>query len=232
MNTNKNEIIIFSIVTLLSILFIIGYGLYHNKSNEYKKIKINQSKQLVYTKTKYEVENYNQYIPYLNIQGETGTIVNNEIQEYIKQYNKDNIGITYEYNVNGKVLSLVIKIEDHSYVESATLLHFKTFNIKLDTKELLSNDQILKYFNLNYYDIQNMLSEKIKNYYNELVNNNIINRNDCNYECFLNNRNLLNNINDIEYYIRQGNLIIFKPYTFIPFSKEDIIIYDFQITNN
>lgn len=225
----KNNMFLVYGFSAISILLIIIYGLFY-RNNDYNNLKLDKSKQLVYTIEEIKSGNYKQYIPYLNINNTNISVINDDIYEYINNFRElNNVGITYEYNINGKVLSLVLKVENHGYAEAAALLQFRSYNLDLDTLNIVSNDKLLSFFNINTVDVQVALNNKIEEYYDNLVNNEAINLNECDYDCFLKSRNLNDNVDDIEYYVRDGKLFAFKPYTCILNDKEKDIVYDFEI---
>lgn len=229
-NKYKTNINKFSIIVVIMLIVVIGYYFYNKNNENYNNLKIDKSKYLVYTKSKKELGSYNQYTPYLNLKGELASKINDDIKYYISNFNKDNICITYESDLNGKVLSLVIKIEDYSYVESAAVLHFRTYNVKLDTMELLSNESILNYFDLNDSLLEEKFNNRLNEYYTELVNNESINEHECDYDCFIRTRGFQVGVEDNEYYIRDGKLVVFKPYIFMSSTTSTKKIkYDFTI---
>lgn len=227
---DQNKFILLCVFLAVAIVFLIYYGVKNINSNGYDYLKENKSKKLVYTKQKLESGNYYQYVPYLNIDDDLGTLVNNNIDEYINSFEHNNTSITYEYNVSGKVLSLIIKVEDHSIASSSALLYFNSYNINLEKEELLSSDQIIKYFDTTEEEVETVLNSQIEEYYYELVEDNIVNERTCNYNCFLKSRNYTNNIDDVAYYIKEGKLIAYKPHIFIALSDKDKIKYSFTLT--
>ena len=229
MNKYKKNLPKFIIIVILALAFLIYYGLSNKLTDNYNYLKEDKSKYLVYTKTKSIADSYYQYIPYVNLKGELGTLINNDIETYLTNFKKNNICITYESDLNGKILSLVIKIEDHSYVESASITYFKSYNINLGTKEVIDNDTILNYFEITNEEVQTKLNEKIEEQYKYLKSNNLIATN-CNYSCFIKSSELNNNLDDAQFFIRDGQLIVFKPYTYISTSSDENTLFDFQIT--
>ena len=93
----------------------------------------------------------------------------------------------YEYDINGEVLSLVLKVEDHSLAQQATITSFKSYNINIKTKELLENEKVLDLFNTTEENIEKIIKKETKDYYNNLVSNNNISINECNYNCYIKN---------------------------------------------
>lgn len=226
-----NNKIIIILVSVFLIVTLIVYGIIKANNRNYNNLKIDKTKYIVYTKESNEASYYVQDIPYINIKGKSIEIINNDINTYLDNFKKDNIDIYYEYNINGKILSLILIVKDHSKIESATLTYFRSYNINIDTLELLSNKVVLNYFNLTEQDVSVKIENDLKEYYSNLVSNSIIKEKECNYDCFLGNRDIKSNnyIDGVEYFIRNGQLIAFKPIVFIPFYDEEEMNYEFII---
>lgn len=217
-------------VSVFLLIVVISYFFYNKSSDNYNNLKVDKSKHLIYTVSKTQSGFYNQYKPILNIKGEVSDTINNDIDEYYSNFNKDNICITYEYDLNGKVLSLIIKVEDYSYVESAAILYFRSYNIKLDNMEILSNEKILEYFDMTNEDVENKLNDAVYKYYTSLINKHSIDEDECDYDCFLKSREFQSGTEDNEYYIKEGKLVVFKPYVFMKSTdNEEQIVYDFEL---
>lgn len=228
----NNKIVIFS-VSIFLIVTLIVYGITKANSRNYNDKKIDKTKYLVYTKETKEAEYYVQDIPYINIKGRSIEIINNDIETYLSNFEKNNVDIYYEYNINGVLLSLILIVEDHSKIESATITYFRSYNININTLELLSNQSILNYFNITEQDVSNKLEKDLKDYYSNLVKKSIIKEKECNYDCFLKSRDIKSNyyIDNVEYFIRNGKLIVFKPIVFIPLYDNEKINYEFEVAN-
>lgn len=54
--------------------------------------------------------------------------------------------ITYEYDINGIILSLVIKVINNE-TTYAPEPYFRSYNINLETQEVISDQTLLEYFN-------------------------------------------------------------------------------------
>ena len=224
---NKNKILI---GVGIAILFVIGYALLRNYYTNYNYLKMNSSQFLVYTSSQTESGSYYQYKPTFNLKGELGTVLNQDIDHYLSNFTDEEIGITYEADLNGKVLSMIIKVEDHGYADSATVLSFRSYHVHLENREILSNETILRYFDLTTADAERIINQKIKAYYQELVNEDTINPNTCDYQCFLKSRDFTEDMEDVEYFIRDGKLIAFKPYIdMVSVDAAERSIHDFEI---
>ncbi len=230
MENKKNDMLKYIILIAVMVVIIIGYTIYNKSRENYKYLKVNKSKNLVYTESKKTSGNYNQYKPFLNIKGKLINDINNDITEYINEYSKKNVAITYDYSINGKILSLIIKIEDYSYLESTVLLNFRTYNLNIDKRELLTNEKVINYFGLTNNDLETVLNSKIEEQYYNLVNSESLDGNSCDIDCYYNSRKISRGIEDVELYINKGKLEAYKPYAYITKDKNDRK-YGFQITN-
>ena len=223
---NKKVIILVSILLIVAILI---YGINKYNSHNYNNMKIDKTKNFVFTSSTIQSENYIQERPFINIKGYSIEIINKDIDKFLDTFTEDNIEMKYEYDINGEVLSLILKVEDHSLAQSATITAFKSYNINIKTKELLPNEKVLDLFNTTEEDIEKIIKKETKDYYNNLVSNNNISINECDYNCYIKNRNIENCLDGIELYIRDGNLIVFKPMTFIPLYDDEEIIKEYEI---
>ena len=93
------------------------------------------------------------------------------------------------------------------------MIYFKSYNINLKTLELYSNDQLMNLFGINdYSDVESVIASTFENYYDDIVNKGYYHREECDYDCFLLYRGIEDYLSDISYYVRDGNLIVFKPF--------------------
>lgn len=227
---NNNKIIMFSIIVFLIIAFLIWYAFSDKGSENFNNMKIDSSEYLVYTGNELDSGSYKQYIPFVNIKGEIGELINNNIVEYVNSFTNDNTCITYEYDLSGNVLSILLKVEDHSIADRATLLYFRSYNINLKHKEILSNETLFSYFNVSSSMVLNNYNHQLEEYYKKLVSNNSINSNECDFNCFYNNREFTNDLDDAEYYVKEGKLFVYKPYVHYSLDNNDEITYGFQVS--
>ena len=229
-----NKIIIICIAIFL-IISIIAYGILKNSNKNFNNIKEDKSKYIVYTKKSIKSGNYHQDIPYINIKSESIKIINEDIDNYVNNFKNKNTNINYEFNINGIILSLIIKVEDHN-IEVATVPYFRSYNISLNTYELVSNELLLNELNLTQKDVINTIDNKMKYYYKDISTKEYFDTRECDYQCFLKNREIDSNdyLKDTEFFIRNGKLIVFKPYIFASFYGEEEYFtnkaYEFEIT--
>ena len=229
MNKYKKYTGTFIAIVVIFIIVMISYFLFDRNTNNFNNLKEDQSKDLVYTESETQYGYYYQYKPYVNIKGELGYVINNDIETYMSNFHSSNIGVTYDADLSGKVLSIILKVEDYSFVEGAAILYFRSYNINLDTEEILSNEALFSYFDLTTKDVEGILNYQIEQYYYLLSQEGKVDGR-CDYDCFLESRDFTSGIDDVEFYVKDGKLIAYKPFTYMSNNLEEEKEYGFNIT--
>jgi len=220
LDDNTKKSIIISLCILSIILLVILY-IYQNRRDNYTSIKQDKNKYLVYEKTNIQDNDYPKYVPYINIKSTNIDIVNKDIDDITKKYlDSEKASITYEYDINGIILSVVIIILDDKIDYNPEIL-FRTYNINLDTLELISNESLLDFFKTNESEISKIIENQFKNYYEELVKQKYYVKEECNYDCFLRYKNVKRYTDNLNYYVKDGNLIAYKPFIFYSIFKDE-----------
>jgi len=218
-NNKKIPIVITVSVILLTIIIV--YTFFRNSESGYKSIKVDTNKELVYTLKETRDDVFYIKVPYININGSTIKSINEDIDSYLSEFIDTKMKIsTYEYNINGKVLSLAIKTVDY-YNEDMPIVYFKTYNINLDTLELVSDEELLNAYDINFNDVNNAMEKQFKYWYKELKKEKYLTEEECDYECFLEYRGVEDYMDNISYYIDEGKLVVFKPFSFYSVYKEE-----------
>ena len=100
------------VIYTLAILFValIIYVFIQNTNNtNYKNIKQNKNEYLVYTKYSNHNTQYTKDVPYVNLKAEVFKEVNKDVLTFSNKYMEAEKGvITYDYAVNGTILSVVL----------------------------------------------------------------------------------------------------------------------------
>ena len=208
---SKNKLLTPLVMGILTIIFIcigIFYALKNNDSNYDKKL-IDQNYDYVFTYSEINTGRFTKQVPHININISS---INDEIDSFVIDYlNKDDNIITYDYAVTNNVLSIVIRIISFTS-ENAPINYFKTFNINLDTLELISSKDLLSAFDVTEEFVQKKIEEQFKDYYYDLVFEEEVNESKCNLECFIERRGFFGYMQDINYYVDDGKLIVYKPF--------------------
>ncbi len=213
LNTNFKKGIIITLSAIL--ILLIGYTYFTRKNMEnYNNIKKDKSKYIVYSRYENTNEQYPKRIPYININSEPVEAVNDDIQILCNQYfDIEKSMIDYEYDINGIILSVVVKILN-TETEYAPKPYFRTYNINLDTKKVIANEALLEYFQVNSKTVEKKIQQQFEKFYKEIIMNEYFDPKECNYSCFLKWRDVDNYLDNVTYYVEKGNLIAFKPFVF------------------
>ena len=203
---DNKKLKIWFILIIVFIIALIVYGIYLllNNSN----VVLDKSKDIVYTY--YENSDYNQQIPNINVK-KISEQVNSSIMDFTNNY-KDNktCSISYHYQVSGNILSLFIEVEDSKY-EGASDVSFKSYIINLKKLKLLTDDEVLKLFDLDKEIVVKAIDDKFKNYYQEEINKNIINSK-ITYQEYMNKRGISNLENNLYLDINDSKLNVYVDY--------------------
>ena len=183
-------------VIIIFIIFIIIYGFISNKSFVINKQ--DNSKDIIYEK----LNDKNKHIPFINLVGEDIDKVNDNIDLFVNYYlNDESVNIDYDYNKNGNILSILVRIIDPKTADSPEI-KFTSYNIILNNSSLISDDELFSIFNSNSDEINKIIENSFIDFYN----NNEINKS-ISYNDYLKYRNNYFNYNkDISYYIDKGKI--------------------------
>lgn len=222
-------------LAVLTIFGIIYFYIYQNNLKNYKNIKIDKNSPLVLTRFSNDNTNYPIAVPYINIKSDAVDNINKEILDNCQSLvNKKNSVIIYEYETNGEILSLILKTIDNTKL--VPVVQFKSYNINLKTIKFLTDNQILALYDLTEKEVEKTIETKFRNYYNEEVKEGYLTAKECDYTCFLKYREVSNYLDDVEYYIKNKNLVAYRPFaTKSIFSEEEFYkeeTFAFQITGS
>ena len=207
-NTNKNKALLLIVLCIFLIIFIIVYTCFRSYNRDFNYLKEDRSEHLVYTRYKIN----KQEVPYVNIKSKSITSVNKDIVTFcnnFKEYEK--IQITYDYDINGKYLSLVIKVKTNG-VNDWNDLYFHTYNIDLNARSYISEENLLKRFKVNDELLYARIHNKFVEYYNDELEQGYLQEEECDYDCYIKYRGFNEYMDDISYYIKDHKLIVYKPF--------------------
>lgn len=226
---DKSKAIKLLILCIIAIIIIICTQIYKSYTKNFNYLKVDKSEYLVYTR-------YNQNskeVPYINVNSSEIKSLNDQIVDFCNKYvNIDNAQITYEYTINGNYLSVVIKVINNN--EYPSKMVFKTYNISLKNRSVMSDQDLLNYFNVNEDLVYARINNGFIDMYKDEVAQGYMEEAECNYDCFLGYRGVDDYMSELSYYIKDGKLVVYKPFIYSSifgeeeYFKEDSFI--FQIT--
>ena len=198
---------------VVTIALIVTIIINKKSVEDYSTIKADTEKYYVYTYK--ENERSRSYIPQINIFSKDAVKVNKEIIEESEEYLKSNtsdISVSYKYNQYKNILSVVMTykiLNTHKELE----FFFKTyiFDLKQDGK-LLTDEEILNMYDLTSIGVDNLIKSKLLEIYNDEVSKGIINKNSCDYKCFLRLRGSEDFSKGAKYYIENGHLVAYRAF--------------------
>ncbi len=210
---DKTQIIIGIVGSSLLVIIMAFVFYFQGRSENYNYLKEDTSKYIVYTK--YEDSNSVYYVnvPYLNIKGENAKLINENIDYLVGPLlDKESVIISYEYNINGIILSLLIKTADYSFGYAVEPV-FVSYNYNLETNEIISDKSLLDYFETDEEEAKNIIDSKLHEYYNQIVEEEYYYEEECDYDCFLDYRGITDILDSISYYVKDQKLYAYRPFT-------------------
>lgn len=212
--SNKNKGLIIIIVSVILIIVLLSFLYLKKQKENYNNIKENKNNYLVYTKYSNSNSNYPKNIPYVNIKSSVIKTVNEDIDLFLENFvDETKCFISYEYGINGIILSLIVKVTDCSS-EYAPEVFFRSYNINLSTLEVISDESLLDFFGIDDSTVEKLIESQFKNFYLELVEEEYYVPEECDYKCFLEYRNVDDYMSNLNYYVMDGNLVAYKPFVF------------------
>ena len=209
-------------LAIVCIILIIVFYFINNRKNNYSTIKEDNNKEIVYTiLSKTDDDIFIKKIPHLNLNLDIAEEINREVDEYISNLSdEEEATISYNYDINGDVLSYLIKMIDYSKDEGP-IAYFKSYNINLNTKSIVTDQELLDLFGYDYNDVEISISNKFQKYYKELVEQKYQDEEECDYDCFLEFREVENYLDDVVFYVSSGKLYAVRPFCFYSVKGEE-----------
>lgn len=212
--TKRYHKVIPFIVVGIFIILVIAYYIYINHYDNYNYIKKDTGKYLVFTSyTKNNSDKTVTEVPEINIDSADVTAINKKISSFAEKFlSKAGNKMSYETQLNGEVLSVLLKMVNAN-TGYAPEVDFYSYNINLKTLELMTDSQILSLYGVSLDTIKTKIENQFQSFYNDEVSKGIVVGEECNYECFLRWRNIQNYMDSVHYYIQQGKLIVYRPFS-------------------
>lgn len=228
-NLDRSKAIKLLILCVLAIIVIIATQIYKSYMKNFNYMKVDRGEHIVYTR-------YNQNskeVPYVNINSSDVKSLNDSIVDYCNNYvNSDDIKIKYEYSINGNYLSLVIKVINTKELPAKML--FKTYNVSLKNRTVLTDQDLTDYFKVNNDIVSARIHNRFLEMYKDEVAQGYIEEMECDYTCYLGYRGVTDYLEDINYYIKDGKLVVYKPFIYSSiFGEEEYFTEDsfiFELT--
>lgn len=217
---NKRAYILTIVILTIIVIMIIFFYLIYKKEKDY-----------VTSYNESHNNTYNQDIrcPKINVNIDGIDSINEEINEYCEYYSDDTSKyIDYNYNVKDNILSVIIKLVDKNLQNVNT--KFLSYNIDLKSKVVISNEDLLKKYGYSEENVESSINNRMLDLYNYETNEGYIEKNECDYECYLSIRMIEPLIDNVELYLSDNGLVVYKSFNIyseyedhVIFEKEDFI---------
>lgn len=216
----SEHILMLSIVGV-ALIIMLAYSIHNYNVNNYNYIKIDKSKDLIYTIFYDTANDYIKDVPYVNMNAPHIEEVNNRINSFVEKYKTLNRAIiTYEYEVNGQILSLITKAISYE-TNYAAKVEFISFNINVETQEVLDDSTILSLYGIDTNYVKERIKNQLQKYHTEIVKEGYYSLQQCNFNCFLKWRDIEDYLDGVSYYIKEGKLYAYKPFVFASIFGEE-----------
>ena len=115
--------------------------------------------------------------------------------------------INYEYDINGIILSLVVKVINNE-TTYAPEPYFRTYNINLEKEEVISDEALLQFYGVTKRTVETKIKRGFQGYYSDLVKEKYYAAAECSYDCFLKYRGIKNYLDLTIIIVQKGGIVM------------------------
>ncbi|MBQ7104413.1 MAG: hypothetical protein IJN90_01005 [Bacilli bacterium] len=165
MNDEEKKSLKVLIVILVICLLITLILFFINNKNKKVDKALAGNEYILERETEYSKDESKGKLPLINLKGKEIEEINEEIiNNYFDIVNSEYDTYQYEYYIYEDILSLFItitKFDDSEYGN----INYYSYNININSNELLTNDELIKYLKLDKNDITETIDTRLKDYY-------------------------------------------------------------------
>ena len=111
--------------------------------------------------------------------------LNSEIEELFKEsFTDENMKISYKKYENNMYSSLVIKTNVYDEKTKNTVTFYSTYVVDKINYKVLTDEEVMHLFNYSEEQIESLIVDRLREYYNDEVSRGIIDKNTCDFECY------------------------------------------------
>lgn len=165
------------------------------------------------------------YCPKVLLSGQAAQSVNEEINTlYNDIVGSDDRQLLYQAAISDRYLSLVLIVNTYDDEENKEGAYptFSSYIFDIHTKELLTSDTVLQAFHKTQQVAEQIFQQEMKTHYQKELESGYLKEAECDYECFLDLRNIEDDPSAFQYYIEDGKLKFFRGFhVFSIWGEED-----------
>ncbi len=219
LKNKKVSIPLIVIGTFLLVSFNIYFFINNSSINsDYNDIKEKRGS-IVYTRYTRTYKEVTTIVPYINLKSSIIGNLNKEIVDMANGYlqNKNNV-ISYDYKISGDILSIVIQI--NCYDRPLPEVFFRTYNINLAEQRMIGEDELLDLYGIDEEDVSAKIKEKFEYFFKDERDKKIFDE-ECDYNCFLYMRGIKNYTDNINYFVDNSKLYVYKEFNIYSIYNEE-----------
>lgn len=191
---NKKSITIIVVLIILSFLITLINNLLNIK-NDYKYI---ENKDYVYLVE----ENNGSRLPFININSEQILEINDKLKnDYYEVILYEDCYMNYEYSIHDNYLSIIIEKGIKKNEDDFLEIEYSSYNISIKEKRLLTITEVLDMYSLTLERANNIVENSLREEYNSETKEGYIPPEECNYACYLEERNYLSADKNLQVYV-------------------------------
>lgn len=221
----KNKTILILIVGFLLVGIVILITIISLNNN---KKSVSDSSDIIDTNSK---------VPNINLNDVDG--IDEINKEILNDYNEvinsgTNSNVSYKYYEDEKILSILITYVMYNTYDEQYYNSFKSYNIDLINKKVLTDEEVLKMYGYSKDDLINALNKKMEKYYREEIEQGYFYEDELSYHGYLSfARNISNLTDDVALHIKDGKLVAYRgfalnsDYEDYTYFKEDAFEFTF-----
>lgn len=124
-------------------------------------------------------------IPQIDYDTEEIVEINNDIKQLYQEASEDeNTTITYDRYSDNNYLSIVFKIKVYDSNFNNQVIFYSSYVVDRNTKSVLTNEEIMNIFGYNFEKIEQLIDNRLYDYYQDEVSKNYIDQNECDFNCY------------------------------------------------
>lgn len=218
----KNVVVLIVLVLILIVLFLIDIILGNKKDS----IKTVQNYDYVYTLEKSRAKDAEKVssLPQINLHFDSIAPINEEIMElYYHVIEEKKSEFTYEYIWKENLLFLNLKIYFYDEGNQDMETRYISYIIRTNDGVLLSNQEALEILGYPTNIISNTLQKKMLSYYNEAVSKGYIPKEECDFNCYLKWRDMVNIDEGASLFWKDGKLVMYRGFSLHSIYEDDSV---------
>lgn len=187
-------------------------------------VKMDKKKEYVYAKetSRLDDNQTESNLPVINVKGKDAKELNAKLDEL---YHRENTVLTYGYQLYEKYLSVVYWIIT-LHEDSSPTFEMKTAVFYLPNKKLVSTEDLLKKYGITREEAFQKMDEKMQFYYHDIIEKGYIDRNECDYNAFLEDRQLSDDYTLQLFIDKDGVLKSYRAFNVYSFYDEHLYFTD------